>query len=208
MLAGLIQFGETWTFGIEPELTGVALTDPAGFRLLGLGGKGSMLTFGPTDDCRILVDPLERPEAGLILTDPVRFTFESPLGSGEAVVDVGGTVIASQFVQESSRKLKENIRSIDGALDTVKKLRGVRFEWKENARADRETELGFVAEEVAEVASEAAVYDDKHNATGVKYANLVALAVEGIKAQQKQIEAQQKLISELQKEVAALRVAK
>jgi hypothetical protein len=203
---GFIRFGDACVFGIDLDFPGVILTDPDGFRLLGVeDGRGSVLTFGPTDLCRILIDPKERPFDGLILTDPIRFTFESPLGAGEAMVDVSGTVAATRFVQESSRRLKENIRPIDNALETVKKLRGVRFDWKKEARASGGADLGFVAEEVAEVVSEAAVYDEENQATGVNYANLVALAVEGIKAQQEQIETQQKLITELQKEVAALR---
>lgn len=206
--AGFLQFGQGCTFGIDLELTGIALRDPGGLRLLPREGKGAMLTFGPTDDCRIMIDPLERPNAGIILTDPKRFTFESPLGAGEALVDVRGAVFANQFVQESSRHLKENIRTIDNAMDTVRKLRGVRFTWSKDARVAGEPDIGFVAEEVAEVASEAAVYDKDHKVTGVKYGNLVALAVEGIKAQQEQIETQQKLIAELQKEVAALRSAR
>lgn len=204
ILQGFVQFGEACTLGIDLEFPGIAVKDPRGLRLLGQKGEGSVLTFGPTEDCRILADPILRPEAGLILTDPNRFTFESPLGAGAAVVDVSGAVVAQEFVQKSSRHLKENIRTIDNALETVLKLRGVRFDWTKDVRKSGGSELGFVAEEVAEVASEAAAYDAEHNATGVKYANLVALTIEGLKAQQMQIDAQQKLIAELQKQVEAL----
>lgn len=205
---GFIQFGPDCTFGVDLELGGIGLSDPGGLRLLGQDERGSMVTFGTTDLCRILIDPRERPNAGLIFTDPIRFTFESPAGPGQATVAVNGIVMASEFVSQSSRHLKENIRTIDNAIETVKKLRGVRFDWSREVRADGGADLGFVAEEVAEVVSEAAVFDQDHKATGVKYANLVALAVEGIKAQQEQIDAQQKLILELQREVAALRSGK
>ena len=201
---GQVQFGEKCIIGVNPDFPGVIVTDPRGLRLLGLEGRGSALTFGPTDDCQILIDPVERPNSGMIFTDPKRFTFLSPLGQGEATVEVSGSVFASRFVSESSRRLKKNIRTIDNPLDSVKKLRGVRFDWKKEGRKDESADIGFVAEEVAEVVSEAAVYDKDHNATGVKYANLVALAVEGIKAQQAQIETQQKLIQDLQQQVAAL----
>lgn len=202
---GTVQFGDKCILGVDLEFKGIAVKDPGGLRLLGLEGRGSLLTFGPTDDCRIFADPEEQPNAGLIFTDPKRFTFQSPLGAGEARLDVSGSVFATRFVTESSRHLKKNIRTIDNPLDAVKKLRGVRFDWKKEARKDEAADIGFVAEEVAEAVSEAAVYDKDHNVTGVKYANLVALAVEGIKAQQTQIEAQQKLIQDLQKEVEALR---
>lgn len=200
IIRGFIRFGELCTFGIEPELTGIAVKDPGGLRLLGQEGEGMILRFGPTDDCSIVVA-----DSGIILTDPKGFNFVSPAGAGQARLTVGGVVAATEFVTTSSRRLKENIRPIDNALDAVKKLRGVRFDWRKEARKSGGTDLGFVAEEVAEVVSEAAVYDEDHKATGVKYANLVALAVEGIKAQQEQIDAQQKLIIQLQSEVAALR---
>jgi hypothetical protein len=201
---GVLEFGPDCSIGIDPQLTGIVEKDPGGLRLLGLNGQGCILTFGPTDMCRILVDPL-RETLGLIFTDPKRFSFISPAGEGEAMVDVDGIVTAAGFETRSSRRLKENIRPIDNALEAVKKLRGVRFNWKKEVQKSGGTDLGFVAEEVAEVVSEAAVYDQDHNATGIKYGNLVALAVEGIKAQQQQIDAQQKLIEELQREIAALR---
>jgi len=204
---GFVQFGQFCSIGVDPEFTGIVEKDPGGLRLMGQDGVGCILTFGPTDLCRILVDP-KQDTLGLIFTDPKRFSFQSPTGPREAQVGVDGTVIAAQFVQESSRDLKENIRTIDNPLDTVKKLRGVRFDWKKDARASNRADMGFVAEEVAEVVTEATVFDKDHNPTGVKYGNLVALAVEGIKAQQEQIDAQQKLITQLLSEVAALRSAK
>lgn len=201
---GVVAFGADCSIGIDPQFTGITEKDPGGLRLLGQDGRGCILTFGPTDLCRILVDP-EQENLGLIFTDPRRFSFVSPAGAGQATVDVDGVLFATEVVQRSSRKLKENIRPIDNALETVTQLRGVRFDWNKETREAGRSDLGFVAEEVAAVVSEAAVYDDQHNATGVKYGNLVALAVEGIKAQQRQLKMQQQLIAELQREVAALR---
>jgi hypothetical protein len=201
---GVLAFGPDCSIGIDPQFTGIVEKDPGGLRLLGRDGQGCILTFGPTDLCRILVDPT-REDFGLIFTDPKRFLFEAPEAPGKADVLVDGILRAVEVSQSSSRQLKENIRPIENALDAVKQLRGVRFDWKREVRAAGGTDLGFVAEEVAAVVSEAATYDGDHNAIGVKYGNLVALAVEGIKAQQQQIEAQQQLIAELQREVAALR---
>ncbi len=202
---GVVEFGPGCSIGIDPQLTGIVEKDPGGFRLLGGdAGQGAMLTFGPTDFCRILIDP-EREALGLIFTDPRRFSFVSPAGAGEAQVDVDGTLFANEVVERSSRESKENIRPIDNALDAVKQLQGVRFDWKESTRKGGGSEIGFVAEDVAAVVSEAASYDAQNKIRGVKYGNIVALAVEGIKAQQQQLDAQQRLIEELQREIAALR---
>jgi hypothetical protein len=204
---GVVEFGPDCSIGIDPQFTGITEKDPGGLRLLGRDGRGCILTFGPTDLCRILVDP-EQETLGLIFTDPRRFSFVSPEGPGQATVDIDGVLVVNELSQRSSRHLKENIRPIDNALDAVKQLRGVRFDWTKEARKTGGADLGFVAEEVAAVVAEAAVYDNEHNATGVKYGNLVALAVEGIKAQQQQLDAQQQLIAELQREIAALRSEK
>jgi len=205
---GFLEFGTDCRIGVELDLRGIVVSDPGGLRVLGVKGAGMALTFGDTDFCRIFVDPLERPNDGIILTDPNGFIFESPVGPEAALVTVKGTLTAGKLVQESSRRLKENVRPIDNALDAVTRLRGVRFEWKEDVSANRGTDLGFIAEEVAEVVPEAAVFNKENEPMGVNFANLVALAVEGIKAQQEQIEAQQKLIEELKEEIAALRSGK
>ncbi len=61
------------------------------------------------------------------------------------------------------------------------------------------SDIGFIAEEVDKVIPELVCWDEKHELVqGVKYANIVAVAVEGIKSQQKQIE-------DLQKENSSLR---
>ena len=144
------------------------------------------------------------PRSDLVIRDNGVF-FESPLGQGQADVEVDGLITGQAFAQASSRKHKKNIRTIDNPLEKVKKLRGVYFDWK--GKKGDATDIGFIAEEVAEVVEEAAVFDKQDNKSveAVKYSNLVALAMEGIKAQQKQIESQQKQIEQLQKEVAKLR---
>ena len=72
---------------------------------------------------------------------------------------------------------------------------------KRAARPD----IGFIAEDVHHVLPELVTWDEKHEvAKGVKYANIVAVAVEGIKAQQKQIEDLQTENDALRKDFASL----
>ncbi len=211
---GFLRFGDECTIGIDPQFTGLVERDPGGLRLLGQDGVGCILTFGPTDECRILVNP-KLQENGLTFQDPRRVLFENPNGGpGSANVAVDGVIAAVEFVQVSRGDLKENVRQIDDALDVVKKLRGVYFDWKDEAKKSPTkrsgaADLGFIAEEVAEVLQEAATYDDSGTtAQGVKYSNLVALVVESVKQQQEQIESQQALIEELQDQLAEIRTQK
>ncbi len=177
-----LLFGPTdeCSLRIDPPggLTGLIESDPNGLRLLGPGGQGCILTFGPTDDCRIFVNPPELELPGLNFSDPFGFFFNNS-------IDVRGGVTAEFFVQASSRDLKENIRPLDDVLATIQQLQGVSFDWKQNGRAD----IGFIAEEVQQVLPEMVTWDEKREAVqGVKYANIVAVTVEGIKAQQQQID--------------------
>ena len=65
----------------------------------------------------------------------------------------GGNVTA--YGSPSDISLKTNIQPVTNAIDIVKKLRGVTFEWKENTEPYEVTKLrediGFIAQEVQEV---------------------------------------------------------
>ena len=195
--------GGDCSIGIVPGLTGLVEQDPGGLRLLGPNGTGCILTFGPTDLCRIFVDPID---PGLRVSDPTQVLFENPLQPRNAFVRVDGELSAIVVSQTSSRDLKENVRTIDNALDKVKNLRGVYFDWKEEFKAVKDGEsrsaVGFIAEEVAEVVPEVVKFDETgKKAEGVQYANLVSLVVESVKEQQQQIEAQQQQIDNQQAQI-------
>ena len=192
--ANLLRFGPTDLCNLrtDPMLTGLIASDPKGFRLLGPNGQGCILTFGPTDDCRIFVDA-NRP--GLNFADPKGFAFDNSL-------DVRGTVSAQEFISTSTRRFKENIQPLENALDKLTRLQGVSFDWK--AEQGGKADIGFIAEEVEQVVPELVTWDVKHELVqGVKYANVVAVAVEGIKEQQKQIESLQKENSSLREDLAS-----
>lgn len=80
-------------------------------------------------------------------------------------------------VSMSDRRQKRNIAVIEGALDKVKKLRGVSFDWR--AAPDRGRQVGLIAQDVAEVYPEAvSEVDDK---MFLNYSALVGPLVEAVK---------------------------
>ncbi|MBI4664659.1 MAG: tail fiber domain-containing protein [Verrucomicrobia bacterium] len=100
---------------------------------------------------------------------------------------VGGEVVARQFTTESSRNLKKNIKPIDNALDKITRLNGVTFNWKSGSPT--RSSMGLIAEEVAEVLPELVTQkEDGQSVQGLNYSGLVAVAVEGMKEQQHQID--------------------
>ena len=97
-------------------------------------------------------------------------------GAGHAVADGWDTY--------SSRRLKDNIRSLAGALDKVEQLRGVSFDWKTTGKHD----VGLIAEEVAQVLPEAVSFEaNGQDASSVDYSRLTAVLLQAIKEQQSEI---------------------
>ena len=97
---------------------------------------------------------------------------------------VSGKVKATSFVNSSDRTKKQNIKSLENAIEIIQNLRGVEFEWKENGQKS----IGFVAQEVAEILPE--LVHGVEGEKSVQYSNLTAILVEAVKTQQAQIEAQ------------------
>ncbi len=92
--------------------------------------------------------------------------------------------IADAWRTYSSRRWKINIQPIAGALDKVQRLRGVYYDWKVDGKHD----IGLIAEEVGEVIPEVVEYEENgEDARGLDYARLVAILIEAVKEQQKEI---------------------
>jgi hypothetical protein len=106
---------------------------------------------------------------------------------------VNGDITANSVAGTSDRRFKTNIRPVDNALAKVKALQGVYFNWNQKEFPEKEfgsqDELGFIAQEVEKIVPEIVVKEkSKEEYRSVKYDKLVALLVEAIKEQQKQIE--------------------
>ncbi|MBI3193373.1 MAG: tail fiber domain-containing protein [Ignavibacteriae bacterium] len=92
--------------------------------------------------------------------------------------------IADAWTTYSSRRWKENIKPLEGALEKVGKLQGVSYDWKETGKHD----IGLIAEEVGKVIPEVVAYEENGvDAKSVDYARIVALLIEAIKQQQEEI---------------------
>jgi hypothetical protein len=104
-----------------------------------------------------------------------RFTFDTSSGNFTAV----GEVISS-----SDARLKEDLEVIPDALDKVKQLSGYTYR---RIDLNNVTQAGVIAQEVEKVLPEVVV-EDGDGYKSVAYGNMVALLIEAIKEQQKQID--------------------
>jgi hypothetical protein len=124
---------------------------------------------------------------------------------------VTGDIFATgNIVGQSDERKKENIATIDNALDKVLQLRGVTYN-KIQTDSEKElkdlkgrTEMGLIAQEVEKIVPEVVFYADDIDEYGINYPNMVGLLVEGIKDQNKLINSQQKQIDELKEMVNKL----
>ena len=99
---------------------------------------------------------------------------------------VSGNIYASGNVTAySDMRAKENITTIDSALDKVMALRGVYYTRKDIVGP---RQVGVIAQEVEEILPEV-VITDSEGKKSVAYGNIVALLIEGMKQQQSTIEA-------------------
>jgi hypothetical protein len=96
------------------------------------------------------------------------------------------TFSAAAFVNTSSARYKDDIETLVGASESLARLRGVRFNWKDSG----ERSLGLVAEEVSEVFPEVVQTNpDSGQAEAINYAALTAVLVEALKEQQARLDA-------------------
>jgi hypothetical protein len=140
---------------------------------------------------------------GIDSTDDLTFWGNS--GGSEAMrmrLTLGGTLTTSgDIVAYSDKRVKENISTIENALDKVTKLRGVTY--SRNDVEDKSEKVGVIAQEIQEVLPQV-VFEQEDGMLGVSYGNITAVLIEAIKEQQTQIENQQSQIDELKALVKSL----
>ena len=131
---------------------------------------GTLQTFGRVN---INADPSGGPVQGYALTV-----------SGASGSSFAHDAYGSDFIIRSDSRLKENIVTVDSALDKVMKMRGVYF----NKSDDPTRRIGVIAQEVEQVLPEVVHTDDTpEQMKAVSYANIVGLLIEAVKEQQEMI---------------------
>jgi hypothetical protein len=165
-----------------------------------VGGIGQYNTGG---DIEILSDHnivFKETDAGTIkavfgMNGP-NFTFGQSSENTSYRVYVNGSIASTADVTAyaSDERLKTNIVEIDSAIEKVKQLRGVTFDWQDDVEEkgfepSAKHETGVIAQEVQKVIPDAVVpapFDPEY--WTVKHEKIIPLLIEAIKEQQKEIE--------------------
>ena len=111
----------------------------------------------------------------------------------ETGLTVTGNITASGNVTAySDQRAKENIVTIDSPLDKIMKMRGVYYTRKDMPGP---RQVGVIAQEVEEILPEVVLTDStEEKKKSVAYGNIVALLIEGMKAQQSTIDSLLELV--------------
>jgi len=105
----------------------------------------------------------------------------------------GNAAGTSGFANVSDRRLKKDITPIESALNKVKQLNGVSFNWDKTLRPDLNVDdnnhLGLIAQDVEAILPQVVTtsYDEFGTKT-IAYSDIVPVLIEAIKEQQVQIE--------------------
>jgi len=101
----------------------------------------------------------------------------------EALHVIGNILASEDVTAYSDERLKTDITTISGALNTVTQLRGVNYIKKDTERKS----IGVIAQEVQKVLPDVVHEDPDSGLLSVAYGNMVGVLIEAIKEQQDEI---------------------
>jgi len=148
---------------------------------MGWHNDGNYLTFGTEDDDSAYWNTL------VLKAGKVGIGTNSPT---EELHVVGDICYTGSIGACSDRRYKKDIQTIGDAAETLLKLRGISYSWRQDEypdmKFDDQTHLGFVAQEIKDLVPGAVLVDDNGNMS-VDYGRITPLLVEAVKEQQDQI---------------------
>lgn len=151
---------------------------------LGVGttSPGSLFSVGAGSEFQIDNSGAIAAATGFTSTGTIAFTDLASCASG---LQTDGSGVISCLPSDVS--LKTNVSTLTNAIQTVKGLRGVSYNWTSETGLGTQQEFGLIAQEVQTVAPQL-VFTMGNGKLGVKYSQLTGLLVNAIKEQQTQIE--------------------
>ena len=88
------------------------------------------------------------------------------------------------FFTYSSKRYKKDVEPLESAINTISKLQGVSYNWKDTGKKD----FGFIAEDVGKVIPEIVEWSaDPQYANTMDYTRIISFLVEAVKEQQNKI---------------------
>ena len=163
---------------------------------LGAGTNGSLKLRGPANDSSpeiILNGALCEVNSGdLKVTDGSIAVGAINNSNTNGRIDASNDIVA---FSSSDIRLKDNIKTIDNALNKVNNIQGIEFDWieKEIIHGNKGRDVGVIAQEIEKILPEVVTTRD-NGYKAVKYEKIVPLLIEAIKDLSKQVDGLKRLI--------------
>ena len=119
-------------------------------------------------------------------TGVITCTIDTPAEVGLQHLSNGGRNLNGDFTATgnvtafSDERLKENVETIEGALDKVLKMRGVTYKFKSELN-DGQRGTGVIAQEMQQVMPEVVMDSGRGDYLSVAYGNIVGVLIEAVK---------------------------
>jgi len=164
------------------DILGLSTAGSERFRITSSGGVG-IGTTNPTQK-------LEVSGKAKITTSLAVGAINPSATTGR--IDASNDVVA---FSTSDIRLKDNIKSIDKALDKVNKIQGIEFDWieKEEVHGNSGHDVGVIAQEIEKVLPDVVTTRD-NGYKAVKYEKIIPLLIEAIKDLSRQVDGLKRLI--------------
>ena len=183
-------------------------------QFVGAEGDASAFNFGPNNEAKIFFN--NSPSNALIISGSAANGGVTLSGSSvniDSFVGIGvgegnathaltlpdtsgpaGQAKANAFLSYSSIRYKKDVQPLDSAVDTISKLQGVSYNWKDTGKKD----FGFIAEDVGKVIPEIVEWSaDPQYANTMDYTRIISFLVEAVKEQQEKIDILAKKINKI-----------
>ena len=159
--------------------------DFSGMTLAADNDQGSNIYFADGDDNNV---------GGITYNHTSNYMLFRVNGASAAKIESGGAltilgdVVALAYGSPSDKRLKENIKPIESALDKVSKLQGVTFDWKpSDSILEIKEDVGFIAQDVQKVIPEL-VRENKDGMLSMRHQGIAPILLEAIKELKAEIE--------------------
>jgi hypothetical protein len=170
------SFGYTGSLGYTGS-TGAGYTGSIGDKgytgSAGLGGGGGSVSLTANNTDTI---PYYFPMANSTELDTATWSYGTVSNTYLYFIPSTGTLNSQIFNSLSDVNKKSNIETIGSAIDTINKLRGVSFDWKDNGRHS----YGLIAQEVEQVIP-AIVSTAPDGTKTLNYDAIIGFLIEAIK---------------------------
>lgn len=180
-ITGAVTATQATLNDIPTALTDLGITDGTSGQILQTDGAGNFSFISPSEGT-VYTGGTGISVSGSVIT----CTVDTPSEVGLGYLSGGGRNLNGDFTATgnitaySDERLKDNIRTVDNALQMVSDMRGVFYD------KDGEASVGVIAQEMQKVLPEVVVANNDY--LSVAYGNIVGVLIEAIKELKTKVE--------------------